>query len=386
MLQAVTLVLLARSTSPDVFALVAAALGLSVFASALTDLGVTPASTRETVHRPESLRGLRRLNSEVAAIVGLAVFASMLVGAYGLNSHILAQLSPFALWLFAERLAEFRFAVLVGLGAGATASFSVVIRKIAPLITLILSVTIGIDPVLAISSGYLLGSIASLAVGRGRIADLFHATDRSVLSRRSAFALSSPFWINSISSQVRQLDVAIVGAGGGAIAASSYAPASRLVSPLLLIPTTLAQAALPSVTRDPTNHRAIRRLFIVGLVPISGMYLIGIVLAPSILPALLGAAYADAAPVIQVLLVGLVAASFSSMVTSVLQASGHEREAALVNVLWSVVAIGVLFIGSLSGSVGAAIAMSLGYYAQALTLLFVWLKFGREGRAAASLI
>jgi O-antigen/teichoic acid export membrane protein len=381
--QALLLFLFARQVDPSTFALVMGALGLLTFASALSDLGVTAATTRETAagRATDSLQTMNRIVAALSA--GLCLLAA--VGGFlasGLD-QIWIQLAPFAAWLYFERLAEYRFARDLGGGKGGSAVLNLLVRRSAPAGVVALGLVVPVPPVLLLSGGYALAACLSLVFGhqRGSIGDKADRGEGTAAPLR----ISLPFWINSVAAQSRQLDVLIVSVVAPIAVATVYAPAGRLVSPLRLIPSTLAQAALPFLARagdGPGPNRPWKLLSVSMLVSAAVYILVGLA-ADEVVRVFFGEAYAEAGSVLRVLLWGLFFASGVSVLGSYLQGTNREWAYAGVSVACACVALlGVGLGAALGGATGAAVGLSAAYVVQfAAALLVVSRILRSEGEA-----
>lgn len=365
--QAVLLLLLARLVGLDAFALIAGLLGVMTFVSACSDLGVTTATTRCAAAGDTTLLGaLRRLN-RVIGLVGAVVTAVAILTIFAVqpDSRWLMML-PLVVWIFAERVAEFQFAFQVGAGSVTRAVLNLVVRKSIPTFALGVAFIAPVDPLLLIVSGYAIGGVTAICVGGAPPERQVHGRDRAL---RTALKEAFPFWLNSVGAQARQVDVALVGQFAGTAVASAYAPAARMIGPLRLIPTTLAQAALPHLTQADPAERLSRKLVMVSLAFSVPVYGILIVLAESFITVLLGDEFAGSVAPLRILLAGLVLAGLASLLSSTLQAARREWSVALISVgtaLLTLVLLAVL--GWAFGAVGAAAAISVGYVVQLLAL------------------
>ncbi len=365
--QAVLLLLLARLVDLPSFAFTAGLLGVMTFFSAVTDLGVTTATTRASAAAERSLvLELRRLNS-VIAVVAAVLVGSILAGAF-LMTHDFRWISllPLVIWIFSERIAEYQFAFQVGAGSVRLAVLNLVVRKSVPTAVLAIGFLVQVEPLLLLSTGYAIGGVGAVLVGGAGLRQGVRAQGRTLAATlRGAL----PFWLNSVGAQARQMDVATLGQFAGSLAAASYAPAARLIGPLRLIPTTLAQAALPHMTRAVADNRLSRRLMIVSLgfsVPVYGLLAI---FAGPLIDALLGADFSGSVEPLRILLLGLVLAGLASLLSSSLQAARKEWRVAVISIGTAIVTLVlVAILGQIFGAVGSAAAISLGYAFQLLAL------------------
>jgi O-antigen/teichoic acid export membrane protein len=361
-------VILARLLEPHEFAFVAGILGFLIFANSVLDLGVTTASTRAVARGElETLRNLGHLNV-LSALVGAALAALLLglMSAWSEFDQVLGMI-PFVLWVPLERLAEFKLAVRVGEQASRAVVANLVVRKTMPLLTMLTSAAIcPQSPVLFLGVGYLLGSTAVLAT-RGTTR---YRSARRGTATRSTIRHARPFWLNSMAAQSRQLDVLIVASVGGATSSAAYAPVSRLISPLRMLPTSIAQAALSTLARKgEVVGPSPATLVAAAMIPSIAFFSLIAVWADKLISWSVGDAYLNSVSVLRAVLVGLVFASAASMQTSILQARGKESLVARLSVLTACFSLAAVAGGaSIGGALGAAIGLSVGYASQCLAL------------------
>lgn len=374
--QAGTLALLARSLELKEFAIVSGSLGLLAFAGALSDFGCCAAATRAIArHETDLLANLNRLN-QWSALGGGILFTGALVGAW---LYIGRELSPLILlgaWLIADRLAEFKLASLVGSFSSGKVAMNVLVRRLVPFVGVLVVFLADLEDFVLITFVILSPVAAVLATFMWPSPVPMPSVDKAWLRR--TLRASTPFWINTLSAQSRQLDVLVAGIGGGASVAAVYAPVSRLVTPMRMLPTAFAQATLAVIAREPGRVRVSRLLL--GSAAAS-LALFGTVslFAEQTITFVFGSRYAGSAPAFQVLLAGLVFAALASMLTSLLQARGQERAVGRVGAFNAAATLTLILLGSAQfGGLGAAAGLSAGYVAQAFTLGLAYRKVSVE--------
>ncbi|MFB8894105.1 hypothetical protein [Microbacterium plantarum] len=378
--QAMLLFMFARQVTPDRFALTMALVGILTFISALSDLGMTPATTR-SVAAGESFLHFSRLNS-IVAVASILVSGGLICVAFiaSDSDYVWLGMLPFAAWLAFERIAEFRFAVDLGEGRTRNAVSNLVVRRCGPTLFVALGFLAPVDPILLLAGGYALSAALSIVASPRRM----YSSSSALASSRSAMSglrASLPFWLNSVAAQSRQLDVALLGLVSVPSVAAVYAPAARLIAPLRLIPSTLAQAALPIITGRRSGSSPLRLTLI--STSLSAVLYVGVALmAAPLMRWLFGEEYADSATALQILLCGLLFASSASVLTSYLQGTRHEWLVAWISLLSG--GLSLIFLGCgalLGGAVGASVGLSIGYFVQFVGVtLSVWkLRAARRG-------
>jgi O-antigen/teichoic acid export membrane protein len=369
--QALTFALLARALSQREFVVVGAVLGALVFVAAVTDMGAGAAATRAAAQRNnERLRSLSRLNLFTAAGAGVVSAAGLTLMVVASNGRFSPWFVGLGMWLWLERLAEFNLSTLIGEARSLAVATSIAVRRITPLLPVAwTTVQDSEDMVIpALVIGYVIGTFPFAVVGRWRAPRGVKMNEfRSI---RSGVSEAVPFWINSIAAQSRQLDILIVSGMGTQSAAAAYAPVSRLIAPLRMLPTTFAQAILSIASSAPPSDKMSRwRLSVVVGVSAVIIFAPVAIYADEMMVAVFGNQYADSGGTLRGVTLGLVFAAVSSVQTSVLQASGRERVVAGVNASIAVVSLlGIAFGAALKGSEGAAIGLAMGFILQAAAL------------------
>ena len=367
--QGVTLVILARALSPTSFARLAAVLGVAAFVSAVADLGTSTRGTRASALRAHGeLADLQRLNQAAALVAGAAMALVLLAMAHFAPIPGGWWLGGLGVWMWIDRMAEFQLGRLVGEGRAAAVATNVTLRRIVPLVLVACASALGVRWVVpAFVIGSVIGSAALLGAADWRSVRGEAATP--TLQFRATLTKTAAFWVNSMSAQLRQLDVVMVSAIGGVAVAAAYAPVSRLISPLRMLPTSLAQAALATRAGD-TRKSSGRQQLMIAMVPSALLFLGMAVVAEPIIRVLFGPAYAASVEPLRIVLIGLVFAAGASMQTSLLQAAGRETVAAQVNSACAVLAIVLIGAGTyLDDSAGAAWGLLVGYLVQCASLV-----------------
>ena len=171
------------------------------------------------------------------------------------------------------------------------------------------------------------------------------------------WTLLRPFWMVVAGLGVRQIDVAVLGMTAGASAAGVFAPASRLVPALLLVPGTYTQLLLG---RLAAGDRRLTTSPVIGVAAVSTVAFVPLaVLADVWVPHLLGSAYTASVDVIRVVVVSLVLAALSSVFASALHAADQSaRVAVAVGAGAATTVIAIAALGALFGAIGGAVAVT----------------------------
>lgn len=377
--QAVTLLLMARYLAPTDFGEFAGVLGGLMALNIISDGGATYAVGRH--HRSaatvvEILRAGRFL-SGTTLLISVPVLATL---AYTSRSPVLLACLPLCVWVPLERQLEVSSAYLLALGRDSLVGAVSLLRRVVTL-GVILMLPAGVSPVAAYSVTMLVAAVvATVIVSRSVGAALARDGTSSGSPGRprrwmplpvpGTWAMLRPYWAAIAGQGVRQLDVAVLSAAAGAAAAGFFAPASRLVPALLLVPGTYTQLLLARMSA--TGERlTVRPLLVVGAVTTVAFGVLAAT-ASRWVPLLLGQAYAPSVAVVQIVIGGLVFATLSSIFASALHATDRATDVAAAVWCGAVVTLVlVAVLGDRFGAPGAAWAVALGYALQCVAMAAV---------------
>ena len=355
-LQAVALLLVARALEPTDFGVFASVLGALQFIQVFADGGASVAVMR-FVNDRSAVEGLLRL-SNLLGFASVAISLAFLSAApWAFDSREPYLMLPLVLWVALERQCEVRSAVLISRDNTTWPSISLILRRV------LVVVSVAAAP----SSVVFAYSFSSALTAAGAAAALYlvskdiHAHER--FSTVAAARIAVPYWSSQVAQSARQLDLTVLTLFGGGVAAASFAPASRLLAPLLLIPGTYSQVLLSKLAKE---ERTLRRNDILAPMIASALfYLVLASLTPYWLPLLLGEKYASASLPLMIVIAGLIFATWRAILTVGAQASGQQRGAALAAWAGAATTLAATAAGGvLLGAVGAALASALGFVVQ----------------------
>lgn len=280
---------------------------------------------------------------------------------------------PLAIALAAERNADVRLGVALADGDAHVNTTNLVGRRVLTLLLFI--VIISASSASAITS---YGTSAAVAAVIAAVASQRHvrrhvdlAAPRATTS--SVLRAARPFYINSVATQARNLDAALVGALVGFSAAGYYGAASRLTGPLRILPTSLAAVILPrsaKAAETASGRYKIVRLTVAVCGAMAVLYALLAVAMPALVPALLGPDYEPAIAAIQITLAGLVFAAAASLLSASLQGWGDAHAVGVIAVVTSVACLGAVALGGLlAGAEGAAVGLSSSFVLQTALLV-----------------
>jgi O-antigen/teichoic acid export membrane protein len=380
LIQAVTMLLLARDLGPKSFGLFSAAFGTAIVFQASLDLGVATLVLKERSANAQSTliySALRLTDS-----LGLALFilaATLLLGFGLLVDPFFLLLLPLAAWAAAERQADVWLSVPLADGDARINTQNLLLRRVATLLLYVGGLSTGIQPAFAFSAGMAITAVLSYTFVRKLVIQRIN-TEGVRTPVRAIVRQSWPYWLNSIGVQARNLDTLIVSTVAGAGQAGYYAATSRATGPLRILSTSMATVMLPaSTSKSPRDTR--RLLRVVGIFAVFSCALYGslVVFVPVAVELFLGEIYHEAILPLQIVLAGLVFAGLASLFTSMLQGVGLQLFVAKTAVITTIVClIFVSFGGSTAGAIGAAIALAASFVVQAIILATQVIRYTRE--------
>ncbi|MBM9469121.1 lipopolysaccharide biosynthesis protein [Nakamurella leprariae] len=385
-IQALSLALLARWAGPDDFGVASVMFGLIIVLQVATDLGIPTFVLRQRAadRNDPTVTSALRINSRTALALCALVALVIVVGAM-IDSTFWSVL-PLAVWAAADRNTDTWLGVALADGDAQVNATVGVARRVLSCASFILLVLPGVPPLLAFSAGYAVVSLAiNVAVHRW-------VRHRLVADTRTPFRTivgqSFAYWVNSVGTQLRNLDTLIVGTIAGSSQTAYYAAAARVTGPLRIVPTSLATVLVPAVARGQAEGAGLRPVMktvgvVVGMMAL--IYGALAALAPVAVPLLLGEGYRDAVLPFQIVVISLVLAGLASNLGGALQGLGRKQFVAMVSVISTALCLAGVAIGSISsGAVGAAIALAASFALQAVLL---GIALARSGcRAPAHMI
>ncbi|ELT45963.1 oligosaccharide flippase family protein [Arthrobacter nitrophenolicus] len=380
LIQAVTMLLLARDLGPYEFGLFSAVFGtIIVFQSAL-DLGIATMVVKERAADPQSPvihSALRVADHSSFALAAVIAFPLAALGTF-LDPFFMLLL-PLSVWAAAERHSETWLSVPLADGDARINTQNLLIRRTAAALLYLGAVFAGIHAAVAFSAAMALTALISLIVIRKVVSSRL-TPPLSALGLREIVRISWPFWMNSLGTQARNLDTLLVSAFAGPTQAGFYAATSRATGPLRIFSTSMAAVLLPASAGKERKH--LRKLF--KLVWAMGAFcglLYGtlMLLVPAVVHLFLGDAYRGAVLPLQIVLAGLVFAALSSLFNSILQGAGLQYFVAKTSVITTGACLILVSIGSLFlGAIGAAFALSFSFVLQSAILASRVSKFARR--------
>lgn len=358
--QLTLLVLLARATDVAQFGSLVAVLGVVQLSMVIADFGFGAHVMQRRAKAPNApidnddmlfllMAGVTFLTFTVLlwatlTRVGLPYHLGLLM-LWGMSERFI---ETFQLFFIASEQAFVTLGITMIRRVGALACFIVLERMLSPTLAFAVS---------SLSATYCaLALLASVAVRRFHI-DLSRGLSEPFLELCRDLR---PYYGLSVFGQLRALDVTIVGLAAGSITAGIYAVAARLYLPLLLIPSSLAQAALPRLVRASQGRLrnysdTLLVFFAVSMIPALTVF----VLAEQFVE-IIGPQYSAAVEPVRVYCVGMIFTATMMLPNAYAQARGLAKAASRLSLVFGLSAvISIFWAASRWGALGAACCLSL---------------------------
>ncbi|WP_082898721.1 MULTISPECIES: lipopolysaccharide biosynthesis protein [unclassified Rhodococcus (in: high G+C Gram-positive bacteria)] len=378
-IQAVSMALLARWIGPADFAIFAASYGIALVIQTVGDFGLSAHIVRSRAQNSQDPAAGSALKTLAWINMAICVIGLMAAGAAVAIDPKFLPLVPLAVWLAADKHVEAWLGIPLADGRAWQNATSLVFRRTIALAFLLSSLALGHGELYMYCLGLAVGSmIAAATVQRSNKALVQYGSKTEF---RDAFRKSRPFYSNSVATQVRNFDTLLVGLVLSPVASGLYGAASRLTSPLRMVPTSFANILMPIAARQANGGSERILKPILALLGFTTLMYAGIATAiPFVITPLLGKDYDEAIPVIQIVCIGLIFAAVASPVNSLLQGWGHL--AAVSWISWFTTGyclIAILLLGSIFGVSGCGLALATSYVLQVLMqAIYLWKTKGRH--------
>lgn len=371
-LQAISIILVARAAGTEDFGLLTAFMGIVIIFQALSDLGIMTYVIRLRARTPNSqvVAWALQIYRRMGLVLGICLTGVAVVMALALREPWWL-LFPLGLAGCLERQSDIRMGMAVADGEVWKNSLNIITRRSVTLGIVFASINSGVDPVLAFGIASLIASLISLCLSKSLVKVV---NSREKVNRegiREIFSVSKSFWANSLGVQLRNLDAFLVTAIGGATVGGYYGAVSRSLNPLMMVSSSLAGIVLPMAARtDGKTGRDITVPVAIVTFLTSSMYVVLAFNAEALVIFLFGEGYLQAADGFRIVLIGLIFASLSALQTSFLQARGAEKMVGRVAMATSLVSLSGISVGvAISGVEGAAVGLASAYFMQCVLLL-----------------
>lgn len=187
-----------------------------------------------------------------------------------------------------------------------------------------------------------------------------------------------PFWVATLSGQIRSLDLVLVSLFSTSMQTGLYALPSRATGPARILGTSLSAMAIPAAARGDRDElrRLSRTMHQVGVTSVIGFAVVAIT-AESVVPLIMGDAYQGSVRPLQIICVGLAMNVPGSYLSGLLQGSGQQARIARLGVGLGIITLILVPLGALTcGASGAATAVTIIYVIQFSAVSYLWRRWG----------
>ncbi|MET2011798.1 lipopolysaccharide biosynthesis protein [Microbacterium chocolatum] len=375
LLQALSMVLLARWAGPADFGLAVAVQSVILLVSAIAGMGLGPYVTRELAAglAADEVRRVVRLNSLIGVILGAGLLAVFLALA-PLDPRFWLMV-PFALGAVAQRNSAVWQGITLARGRTRVFGLSLTLRRAVLLAVFVLMYALGVNPVLSYAVAYVVAEAGVNATLRA-ITPVGGSASNASMSRLLTLRLARPYWIETIATQLRNQDVAVVAFAAGPGAAGLFAVPSRVSSPATMVGSAVSAVLLPKFASRGWSW--FRRGLLLQLVTLAatGLGLVVIVaLAGWLVPVIVGDEYLGAVQPLRIYCVGVFFLTFSMMAGAAIQGLGSARVVGHVAAVAATLVLGSVALGAILGAaVGAAVGYSAACFLQAVALVVLLVR------------
>jgi len=376
---AVVYILVARWADPAGYGLVVAAVAVGTTAAGVFDFGANSLWVRELASGRLDRReaGARAATKLLLASV-IAAVAGTLLAALVPNSTLWVA-APIALGLTGGLVFQ------VPLRAAAQShltAIGVVVGRFTGLGLLLALVAAGVSPVDCLWLALLVGSIVEAITHLVVTPASYRYIMRGFIPR-NPWKDSRHYGVHGVAMSLQNLDVSILNALGGAVAAGLYGAVNRWTQPLGIVINAYTSASMPFVARArrwrevSTHLRSglwMPALAVVACVAVAGG-------APWIVPLLLGTQYSGSTAVLVALALGTIPAIANQPLAVFLQALGSDATVARVTLSAVVGRLAlVALVATQWGAMGAALAFGTSQAVMCVVLSVVFVREVRQWR------
>ena len=267
LIQAVTMLLVARDLGPHDFGIFSAVFGSAIVFQAAFDLGIATMVVRDRAAERSNpfIHSALRVTDRVGwGIFGLTLVPLLVLG-FTVDPFFLLLL-PLSVWAACERHTDTWLSVPLADGDARINTQNLLIRRTVAILIYLGAVYVGINAALAFSAAMAITAVVSMVVIRKVVWSRIVPTDNPI-PFKEIVRRSWPFWLNSLGTQARNLDTVLVSAIAGPSQAGFYAATSRATGPLRILSTSMAAVLLPASTAKSraSIHKLLRLVGLMAL-------------------------------------------------------------------------------------------------------------------------
>lgn len=355
LIQAVTIILLARAIDPSVFGQVSAAIAMVALLLGLFDLGMQDLLSRvvaisSTDPRRDAIMG-------VIFVTSLSVYLLSVPPILLVFYDIFAALLLLSFSLSLERLVEAHFTEATSNSRYLETITNIIGRRTVALILFVmLSTYSGVDPLVAYGVASLSGSLLGMAFWYARGYRLRLRV--RVMDAKLVLLEARPYFVSNLSGHLRALDIPIVALFAGSYTGGLYAAAARLTAPVGLLSSSVGSVVIPQVARREVSTSTALRTWSIFYALCSAAVLPVIFNSSWLIEVSVGPDYADASGTLAVLVASLPFSGFCVVASSILQGDNGATLVARINTVFVPILLIAISISSLSGN-GVIVASTI---------------------------
>lgn len=385
-LQAVLLVLLARSVDQSLFGLTNAFLGLGAIAAVLADLGITAYIVRTWSFDRDPGRVASALRVGNTSTLVLVLILTSAFAFVSIVANTPACLSLIAVWIAFEKSTESYLSLHSAEQRTLVPAVSIVLRRALPLAFFIAIVWFDGDAVTAFVAALCLGGLIGQMHAYFSLPK-FLRIKTPKFSAKSVISESRAFGIATLASQMRNADTFLVSVFAGLAASGAFAAAMKLTIPVYLVASAVALSIMPGVAK--AGKAAVLRIA-VTLICGAGFGLVGLAAVQPLLDPLMswiyGPTYTGAGLLLCLVLGGTLIGAVGFPLAALLQAVNLTRSVAAIEVAGALMVVAGISVGAITeGAVGAAIGALVAQAARAV-LLIIRLLLWRSTSVSPSVV
>jgi O-antigen/teichoic acid export membrane protein len=370
----------ARASAPDQFGMAVTAIALGTSAAGFIDFGTNSFWVREVVRKNLTVKLLGDRLFGKLYITALIASFWCLTCMIAFTGSLLWTAGPIMFGLVLNQACQ---VPLRANAQGVLVAFSVLADRVAALLIFMILIACGVSSISALWPALVAGCLTASIMGW--------------TMSSSNFRPSVTFWIKSnpwkgagffgmagLANSVQALDLALLSLISGPAAAGLYGAVNRWTQPMTMLASAFSSAAAPFVAKSSNILHSwlhIRRGLWIPCAAIALSFFV-FLFAPWIVTILLGSAYADSAPILQILSVVSILSIISQPIFVSLQAIGRDKYVAVCMVI--TVCVQIILVAVLAppfGVLGAAwAALSMQTLLTCFLATAIWREIRKQRR------
>lgn len=342
----------ARSTSPDLFGATVAAIALGTACVGFIDFGTNSLWVRELARgNLSSVEFGKRMFTKVTLGVFVGALCIVVILSYAPRNGIWSAI-PIAISILISQTAQ---VPLRSLARGELVAASMLADRVIAGTAFVLLFVNGVGPLDSLWMALCVGALSGAALSW--LLTPRPSRPRSPSLTVRLYSATGHYGLSNAALSAQSLDLMIITATGGPLAAGIFGAVSKWTQPLGLLVNAFASASAPYVARAGGLSEAwphIRKALWLPLTAVVGCLVI-VLCSPILVELLLGPEYSGSTQILQLLAIAVIPAIVSQPIAVFLQSMGKDRAVSGVIVLGVGIQLGLLAVLTpLYGVTGAA--------------------------------